>query len=273
VEVKINRQSLYFNMDSTVAPLDYRGDAVLAIDPSKSNTAIIVGTPTGEVKSILQLSGASMEVSEFLLEVKRFLRQYLATCTVILIGQEAPIAKKGFEYYHSMKVLNDIHGVLVNFFLEEFRVKVTEVNNWTWKSAILPKEYRSKDYAKGSYAYLSSEYPGYTHDVTDAICIYRYILRYCADYKLKCTEGEKCKYKYNYLLIPIKEASQYNPKEFTYNKDYSLLDNIAYYVNRQATPGVAKISPEWLQYTDIYKHSYMFGTIPNGEVALVCFRC
>jgi hypothetical protein len=54
------------------------------------------------------------------------------------------------------------------------------IDNWSWKSGVLPDEYRTRKHKKGSKDYLKdigSPYGSRKDDVTDAVMIFKYIMQ------------------------------------------------------------------------------------------------
>ena len=51
--VERNTTFVQWGIGDDVHPLEYAGDVVIAFDPSKSNMAMIVGTPDGTILNVL----------------------------------------------------------------------------------------------------------------------------------------------------------------------------------------------------------------------------
>ena len=273
MRVTINRDSPYiYEKGNYVKPLSYDAEVIVAIDPSKTNTGIIIGNPVGDVLSILQFSGTGQETENFLVDFKDFLKHYLSRCKVVCVAMEESITKKGMNYHKSTMVLTQIRGVLIDFFLDFYDIQVRLVNNYSWKSAILPKEF-IKVGEKGSFKYLQKEYGQYTHDVTDAVCIFRYALKsWFKDYVFQCTIAEKEKYNFKFIIVPVEYITQVEGvTPFMYNHTFSFRENMNYYINRSPKVGVTAVTPNVIPITDIYGHAKYFKNVPK-EVGVICSR-
>lgn len=263
--------------------LDYPGDIVLAIDPGKTNMSLIIGTPWQEVLAILEFSGnnrkkgPTQDTTVYCNEFRDFMKQYIGKATIFRGGVEKAITKKGMEYHTSSMVLTEIRGNVLNVFWDHFNVKMMEVNNWSWKSHILPEGYRSQS-IKGSKPYLTS-LPGgdiwnkfYECDVTDCMCIYLHITNEIkSHYHLACKSIEKPLHKMSYFLIPNLGDKLALP--FTYNYSFSMSDNAAYVTNRSSYKCVSRVRVKDLHLEDIYGHSILMGDDSLEEVDLVACRC
>lgn len=166
---------------------------VIAIDSSKSNSAIIVGTPRGRVLDDYEIGGSGSEVDVYDLckYARSQLKNLFMDAKILFVGIEDIITKKssgynaGLEVHQSRAKITAVFNNYVFLFQEYFDITPTFINNWAWKSAILPEAYRTKKHKKGSKDWLrdsGSEYGSRKDDVTDALCIYSYI---CKTYKFK----------------------------------------------------------------------------------------
>ena len=97
-----------------------------------------------------------MDTTVYCEEVRQFLKQYLVNANIYFVGVEQAITKKGMEHHHSNMVLTEIRGNILNFFLDQYNVRVTEINNWSWKAGVLPKGYRGK-FEKGSKKWFQDQ--------------------------------------------------------------------------------------------------------------------
>lgn len=265
-----------------VPDLKYTGDVVMTIDPSKTNCAVVIGDPGGAVISILEMSGNNWkqgpvdDTTEYCFEIKEFLSRYIEGTNMVRIGLEKAITKQGMQHHHSNMVLTEIRGSLLSMFYDKygFTKDDVEVNNWSWKKAILPDGYRSQS-EKGSVRYFYQYLHDYTYinyfeaDVTDCLCIYKYIVRETKDsYMIACNDVEESKVKYNCAIMPD-WADQLHYREFNYNPSFSLLENATYFANRSRVNGIASIDVNRLHVDDIYKYASGFMEVPTGKVRLV----
>lgn len=231
-----------WTIGSEVTPLAVHGDVVVVFDPSKTNMACIVGTPTGKIIDTLEFSGNNrrrgpvQDTTVYCEEVRAFLKEYLATAHVYMVAVEAAITKQGMNHHHSNMVLTEIRGNLLNFFQETYNVRPIEVNNWSWKAGVLPQGFRSQS-EKGSKRYFQTYFPDnplshyFEADMTDCACIFMYVTqKFCSGYVLTCNIAEPCLYKYKYVIIPAN--SELQVMEASFNPRYSLTENLNYFVNR-----------------------------------------
>ena len=283
--VVINNESYrQWSVGHKVEPLGYCGDLIIAIDPSKTNMACILGTPNGQILRHVEFSGNNrkkgpvMDTSDYCNEVRAYLRELLHGCCLYMSGIEAPITKKGMEHHHSAMVLKEIHGIMMNLFIEEFRAKPIAINNWSWKSAMLPDGYRSP-YAKGSKLYFQRHNPEspynfyFEADMTDVYFIYYYMVNHlCKDYHMICNRTEEKMFDYNYLLRGFNE--EIKMPECQYNHMYTFEDNLVYYTNRLLQPVKMRVPVCCLTVNTIYEHTYMFDdpVYPYQDVWLILCR-
>ena len=204
-----------------------------------------------------------MDTSVFCNEVRTFLKRYLQHAHIYLVAVEQAILKKGGDYYHSTMVLTEIRANLLNFFLSEYSVHVIEINNWSWKHAVLPEGYRGR-HQKGSKKYFLDHMPQspysryFEADMTDCICIYWYVLsQKCASYISMCNRVETPLVEYTYGIYPD-NGSTSNIREMTYNDAYTLDQNIAFYANRLFKPFVLTVPVNKLTLEQIYSKSLLF---------------
>lgn len=284
--VEQNTTHIDWSLGDDIHPLEYAGDVVIAIDPSKTNMALLIGTPTGTILNTLEFSGNNrkrgpvMDTSLFCEEVRAFLRIYLKHANLYMVGVEQAITKKGTNYHHSNMVLTEIRGNILNFFLEEYNLRVIEINNWSWKSSILPQGYRSQ-FEKGSKKYFKDYFPNspytyyYEADMTDCICIYWYMCKErCKSYALQCNRIEQSLTGYNYSFVPADSAVCEKLQEVNYNSRFSLEDNLAFYSNRILNTFCMAIDATCIPMDVIYGRSMLFESkhLNDKQVKVVAVR-
>lgn len=278
-----NGRATEWHLGDPVPKLNYTGQIVMAIDPSKTNCAVVIGDPGGEIISILEMSGNNWSAGPvdnttvYCSEVKNFLSQFIERAELYKAGLEQAITKRGMQHHHSNMVLTEIRGALLDMFYEKYRLTNTdvEVNNWSWKHAILPDGYRSQN-EKGSrryfYQYLHDDtYINYYEaDVTDCLCIYKYLIRDCKDnYRIACRKVEEVINKHTYAIMP-EWADKLEFRKFEYNPSFTVEQNATYFANRSKRSGIAKVDIGMLSMDDIYANASGFDTIPSsGSVRLV----
>lgn len=211
---------------------------VVAIDSSKSNTAIIVGDTTGRVYDDYEISGSGEDVDVYQLckYTRRQLRQLFLGADIMCVGIENIITKKskygqntGMEIHNSRYKITAVFDNLIFAFQEYHQIDAELINNWTWKSTVLPANYRTQAHKKGSKDYLKDiGHPlgNRKDDVTDAYCIYKYIV---ATHKFEVVESitttTPTTKKYTYTIVP-ENASFPNCKKFEIMNDDNLIHNI-----------------------------------------------
>lgn len=268
-----------YSHGDNVPDLKYTGQIVMAIDPSKTNCAVVIGDPGGEVLSILEMSGNNwsagpvMDTTQYCSEVKEFLRTYIKQAEVLRIGLEQAITKRGMEHHHSNMVLTEIRSAFLNMFWEEYGLKKedVEVNNWAWKKAILPDGYRSQS-EKGSvryfYQYLGdkSYLDYYEADVTDCLCIYQYLIRDTRDrYRIACQQVEMSRNSYVCSIMPP-WTDQLLYRTFEFNPSFTVRENATYFANRSHKSGIARVDINRLSIADIYEAASGFTEIPTDNI-------
>jgi hypothetical protein len=268
-----------FHRGDPVPTMPYTGQVVVAIDPSKTNCAMVVGDPGGDIISIVEMSGNNWssgpvdDTTEYCSDMKDFISRYLDRVEIYSIGLEQAITKRGMEHHHSNMVLTEIRGTLLNLFLEKwgFHKEKVEVNNWSWKRAILPEGYRSQN-EKGSKRYFSQylhdpTYDNYYEaDVTDSLCIYKYLIRECKDmYEIACRKSEEPIKDFKYLIMP-EWADGIPARKFRYNPSFTARENAIYFANRSFVQGIAEVDCDRLDISEIYGHSSGFSDIPKSRM-------
>lgn len=276
------RQYNYSEM-SLVQPLQYFGDCIVVIDPSKTNMAVLVGDPTGAVLSIVEFSGNNRrkgpaeDTTMFCLEVRKYLTEFLANCRLIDVGVEQAVGYEGMNYYRSSLVLTEIRANILEYFTKEYRIKPTEINNWAWKSAVLPSGYRSRS-EKGSKRWITDTMPNspwanyFEADVTDVLCMYWYMLQTRSTYDLVCTKVEQAQVPFGYYFEPCNNYTKL--REVIYNDRYSVMDNCNFYVNRILSAFCMKLIPNQVPIDLIYGHcdGFTFDDMYGKQVRMVIGR-
>lgn len=269
-----NGDNFTFNQNDTVPNLGYKGDAVVAIDPSKTNCAIVIGDPGGTIVAIIEASGNNwgsgkpIPTTQYCSELREFLMRVLRPMNVKKVGLEQAITKRGMEHHHSNMVLTEIRAALLGLFWDEYimRKEEVEINNWTWKHAILPEGYRSQS-EKGSKRYFREYLHDLTYedyheaDVTDCLCIYKYLTRDSAkSYKIVCVQTEECTLDTSIVIMPA-YADSMEFRKFQYNPSFSVDDNANYYANRSPVSGIAELPIDNLSLEEIYKYASGFNSL------------
>lgn len=288
MEVYINNQGPYmYHAGQYVQPLDSVGDVVVVIDPSKTNMACLVGTPTGEIIQIVEFTGngrgrgTPMDTTVYCNEVITYLKDYLVNVNIYFAAIEKTILKKGMEYYHSNTVLNEIRSAVLDLYVNDwgFDPKKSQVNNYSWKSFVLPDGYRGHN-EKGSKRFVRNYYPDsvlnqyFQADATDAWCIFQYVVaHFCSDYEIVCLAEEQSARFHPITIRPVTTEIPNTYRKFRFNSRYSLEANATYYSNRTSQSGYCKVLVNKLTLDDIYKYAYGFTELNFDveEVLLVVY--
>lgn len=266
MQVQINLSAPFeFKAGQKIKPFNFCGDIVLATDPGKTNMAMAVGTPFGTQLCILQFRapGSAYDTSDYCHDFKDFLTRYFEGCRFFYFGIEQAISKKGMNHHHSSMVLTEIRANLIDLAYSLTGQKPLEINNWAWKYAILPDGMRSQS-EKGSTRFLPEIYKRYGNaDVTDAICMYRYIIeKQCGPYVIFPNRAEKALAPYKAFLVPSGSKMASTARRFQYEKSLSLEENCAFFANRTWEKGVASVDVSSLSLEDIYGRA--MGFVPSN---------
>lgn len=251
-----------------VPKINYRGDLVIAIDPSKTNMAVMIGNPFKDVFIHLEFSGnnrkkgPTMDTTDYCQELREYFRTLLRGHSIMLVGVESTITKKGMEHHHSNAVLKELDATLKGLFIDDFKTKVIPVNNWSWKASMLPEGYRGM-YEKGSskwFARFNPESPYnfyYESDMTDVYFIFYYLLKTeCQNVQFICNRSEKAYNPYQYAISPL--YNDLELRECIYNDVFTLDENLSYFVNRLTQTFKIRVPLKVIQIEDIYERTYGF---------------
>lgn len=262
MQVQINLNAPFeFRTGQPVPTFPFTGDLVAAIDPGKTNMAMVVGTPFGTQLCVLQFRapGRAYDNSEYCHDFKDFLSRYFKGCHFVHFGIEKAISKKGMNFHVSSMTLTEIRANLIDLAYTLTGNKPIEINNWSWKYAILPDGMRSQS-EKGSARFLPNVFAAYGNaDVTDAICMYRYVVQTkCGTSVIFPSRAEKPLAPYKVFIVPKGHRLTTHARRFNYEPRLSLADNCAFYINRTWEVGVATVQTDALTLEDIYAHATGF---------------
>lgn len=272
--VVVNNTDKYnYHQGMYIKPLEITGDVVIAIDPSKTNMAVYICSPTGETYRCVEFSGnnrkagPAMDTTLYCSEVRSFLKALLSNVSIYLVGVEAAITKRGMTHHHSNMVLTEIRSNVLNFFLEEYGIRVIEVNNWAWKRAVLPDGYRGQ-HEKGSKKFFEILHPEsplayyYEADMTDAFCIAMYLIsKHCQGYAIVCNQKEEPNENTRkFWLYPRSVHDLPNAYHMKINRHFTIQDNVVFMCNRTNNLCESEVAVEQLTLDDIYGHSMGFNS-------------
>ena len=260
-------------------------EIVIAIDSSKSNTAIMVGTTDGVALDDYEISGGGKDtdVYELCAFTRNQIKRLFDDADIKYVGIENIITKKESEY-HGMEIHQSrykITAVFDNFiftFQEFFKIMPKLINNQAWKYEVLPEEYRKRTHKKGSKDYLASignKYGFRKDDVSDAYCIYQYIMRTVRFEKVESINSiSPCSRKYIYCIVPD-NANIEGARKFKINNSSSLQHNMMTVVSKldKDECGQFKWKIEDIPLEDIYSNkTRIVGKTtfsPNDEYAII----
>lgn len=288
--VEDNKTHVNWHVGMPVNPMNYGGDVVVVIDPGKTNMAVVISTPQTVVLKHFEFSGNNrgrgpvMDTTLYCEEFRAFLWAYLANVHLYVVAiEEAVTYKKGnspYNYHQSNLCLTEIRGNVLNFFIERFGIRCIEVNNWAWKSHVLPEGYRSQS-EKGSkrmFTELLPEMPYkdyFAADMCDVICILWFICdTQCSTYTMFCNRIEDCVREYKYTYVPVGQEVYTKIPEYPLNANFTLQQNINYYANRVFKPFSIVVDMSSVDVDDVYEHSSWFTdkNLRDTEVRVVVLR-
>lgn len=264
----------YYSEENGVKPLEQKGHVIVTIDPGKTNMAVVVGDAYGVIYNYIEISGQGCDTTQYCTDFSNFITSYLSNVKLWAVGVEAAVSYKGMHYHRSQMVLTEVRANILQLFRVHFGKQPVEINNWAWKKAILPEGYRGTQ-EKGSLRFLNElGFTGVTHDVTDCICMYMWMHKNVpAAPPPFCDESEMCFCKYSTEIF----ASDGIPDgvegmwDYTANPQFSLQDNIHYYLNRSIGNGVLRVNASMLSLEEIYKmRCYL--KAPTEELKVVVVR-
>lgn len=296
-----NKFRSYWTIGQPTGKLNYHGEIVITFDPSKTNMAILIGTGEplsledfyyeGYPKSILktiEFSGNDrgkasppQDTTLFCEEVRHYLASYLEGARFKYVAIEQALTKRGRDTGHvTNMVLTEIRGNLLNFFLETFNVRAIEINNWSWKHAILPEGYRGQQ-QKGSKLFFTRNLPHspfsfyYEADMTDCICIYLYVvMKFCSQHVTFCSTAEPKLNEYKYAYVPVSLDTSRHYIEFAFNPKFSLEENMNYYANRTTSNFVLLVDWNVPTLEDLYENCAVakWESIDDDKVKVIVCR-
>lgn len=284
--VVINNETTYdWSIGMPVPTLDYIGDVVVIVDPSKTNMAVMVGTPDKYILGMVEFSGnnrrkgPAMNTSQYCQEFRMFLQQYLQKCHIYIAAVEQAVGYEGMEHYQSQMVLTEVRANLLSFFKDNYGIQAIELNNWAWKAGALPEGFRGKS-QKGSKLWFETYMPDaplahfFEADMTDCYFMYVYIVdNKCAGYTVMCNQKEPASGRYTYFFTPVSKVFP-NQKSVVYNPRFTLEDNLNYYTNRLVVQFELDIPVNLLTLDDIYGRcsGFTFDDLSAVEVKAVVRR-
>ena len=249
----------------------YTGKKIaVAIDSSKTNTAIIGGDVDGNVLDDYELNGKEDKDVLLLCKQERAaLKSLFEGSKIQLVGIEDIITKKydrekgsPMDIHMSRFKITAVFMSLICFFQDVHQVTPELVNNQHWKTTVLPEEYRKRTHHKGSLDYMKdigSKYANRKDDVTDAYCIYQFLAREHG-YRNVVAIEEPCaaSREYHCGLYPMDTGIPSTAKQFVYNPSLTFkqnCDTMIYHMGLKDEYGYAKVKVSDLTMEEIYEHA------------------
>ncbi len=281
-----NTQGFFWHIGNPVVPVNYHGEVVVVIDPSKTNMAMLVATPKGEHLAHIEFSGNNRrsgpidDNTVYCYEFREYVRQFLQFCRVYMVAVEEAVTVKGAKTNHYTNLtLTEIRANILGFFLENYGIKPIEVNNWSWKFGSLPEGFRGK-YEKGSKKYFTQCFPNsplshyFEADMTDCCCILKYVIKqYCGGYAVYCSAQEENFTPYKYTLVRANFTLP-DERKVLFNPSFTLEENMNYYANRLFGIFTMVLEMDDLTLDQIYEHACNgnFDYLENDKVKAVISR-
>lgn len=241
----------------------------IAIDSSKTNTAIVVGDTHGNVIDDYEIEGKNdVDVLALCYNQRRQLKLLFEGAKIDSVGIEDIITKKsdnrtsGIDVHKSRFKITAVFMSIIMFFQDAFEITPLQINNMSWKNATLPEEYRKKTHKKGSLDYekdIGSKYAYRSDDVTDAVHIYEYMcmkLGYNNVYKVE----EPCQTNklYSYGFISTSVVIPTSAMHFELNPELSIKQNCDTMVNAMSSGcemSYATVAVKDIPIEEIYKRA------------------
>lgn len=225
---------------------------VIAIDSSKTNSAMLVGDTDGKVLDDYEISGAGRDTNVYDLcrYTRRELKNLFRGSYIEFVGIEDIITKKeesngskgngwhsskGLEIHQSRYKITAVFDNFIFYFDEFHNCMPTLIPQWSWKSTTLPPEYRMRTHKKGSKDYMQDmgwSYGNRKDDVTDAFFILMYIYQtYSFNVTRFIDEIVPTQKSYDYIILPEDVTMPKTPVYESRNTD-DLKHNIESIVER-----------------------------------------
>lgn len=217
---------------------DYVGQKiVIGIDSSKSDTAIAVGDAYGNIIADYEIRGGgkATDVYDLCAFTRKQMKKLFDGADIQLVGIEDIITKKekgykGIEIHQSRYKITAVFDNFLFTFEEFFGIRPIRVNNWDWKSTILPEEYRKRTHDKGSkdwFADLGNRWAGRNDNVTDSVCILMYLYKrhkVKPIYTIKETAPNNASYEF--MIVPSSFPTNETVREFAILNNDTIEHNV-----------------------------------------------
>ena len=254
---------------SIATPL-FEGESIfVAIDSSKRNSAFAVGNLSRKVLHYVEFDGKDDGTSErdtlvLCLKQRQALSKLFQGANVKVVGIEDIVTKHkvgtrdGMTEHTSRFKITAVFMSFISFFQDTFGITPELVNNWLWKSTVLPEEFRKDTYKKGSLAYfkaIDSIYQNCSDDVTDALCILEFLYReHHIENIQEIKEPEIKTCDYDIFLVPSDKQFKHKVVVYRFNPSLALEQNATVMCNgiKENEIAVARVGIQSLSLREIY---------------------
>lgn len=224
---------------------------VITVDSSKTSSGVIVGDLFGNVLATIRFIGKYSGTSD--LETVALASDIMNACKVIFRGSlihgfviedivtvnktgSIKTIKKGIEQHKSREKLTIIFSMFLLLAYNYYHVTPIIVNNNSWKSMVIPDEYRhgsdkwSVDYCRDKglpFGFPQYNSEGKIDDICDAYCMYEYYFmsRGTKTNEISLINNDNSKLDINILSYNDIDVMS-DPLELSLNNTISLEDNL-----------------------------------------------
>lgn len=258
------------NREVGIATPLFEGENIfVAIDSSKRNSAFAVGNLSRKVLHYVEFDGKDDGTSErdtlvLCLKQRQALSKLFQGANVKVVGIEDIVTKHkvgtrdGMTEHTSRFKITAVFMSFISFFQDTFGITPELVNNWLWKSTVLPEEFRKDTYRKGSLAYfkaIGSIYQNCSDDVTDALCILEFLYReHHIENIQEIKEPELKTCDYDIFLVPSDKQFKHKVVLYRFNPSLALEQNATVMCNgiKENEIAVAMVGIQNLSLREIY---------------------
>lgn len=254
-----------------VVPL-FQGEHIfVAIDSSKSNSALVIGNISRKVLHYVEFDGTNDGTTErdtliLCLKERQALSKLFEGAHIEVVGIEDIITKHkvgtrdGLTEHTSRFKITAVFMSFISFFQDIFGITPELVNNWLWKCTVLPEEFRTREHRKGSLSYfksINSAYANCTDDVTDALCILEFLYReHNIEEIQEILQPEFKAHDYNIICVATTHKFKHKTVHFRFNPSLTLMQNTTVMANgiKEDELAVARVGVDALSIKDIYSY-------------------
>lgn len=262
--------------------MEYSGKRIMiAIDSSKTNSCMTVSDEFGKRLNDYELCGEPKD--DVLMQCqweRKCLSTILAESVPIIVGIEDIITKKedgkfsaGIETHQSRFKITAIFMSFICFFQDMFNVTPELVNNWAWKSTVLPEQYRTKEHYKGSLDWhkdRGTPLANRNDNVTDSDCIMEYLKIIHGVTKIdKISDVIENTTNYYQLAICSGKYDVGGIREFKDSKLLTIKDKASYVANRLEIGEIAYVRIDIYSCTPQQVYSLCYGKFDRKEEEVI----